>query len=563
MVRVDATQGPGDKRKAELNDLPRPRPRYRADTRSPFEKYRSRGTLSVSDLVGPAWCEVQFDYGLRQGRSRALANRPETFVSAEGKVITVEKKVAQANEKVLGRGRSVHEKLEREIYPEPVAVNINTKEEYWAARLINMLSCLSSLTDLGFCREMPVFGFVQDQAIIGIIDEISLKPIFESEAESSPTNKRTRTPTPGTPQKSKRPRKSSPSQSDLTDIVPSSPKGKVRKPASPSPRPMLNVLSLLDTKTRRSNSVPSDDDAYSSRMQLMLYHHLLSALLAPTFSFNAFWEKIQVDPLAQLSDTFLLQSGLARESDGIVVLGYPSCLDDLADLWRVTVRSMHVRGLSPTLEIVYRTQPKRSTRDDFAAADREARDIARAIASSLRDDNHDPDLERAIAESLRDIPPATDGPAALAGDGANAQLSSDETHVPWYDREGIAAQAVSKAIGSSWPMEVPSALEEPSSSSERDPPSQPEESGIIGRKSFTFDEDAMNAHVQNVMQWWRGERAPRGVDIEHVRRCFSCEYREGCEWREMKAKEAQDKNYHAWAATQKSLNDFWNPKNTP
>ncbi|KAH9033047.1 exonuclease V a 5' deoxyribonuclease-domain-containing protein [Lactarius hengduanensis] len=551
-------------------DATRARPRYRADTRSPFEKYRSRGTLSVSDLVGPAWCEVQFDYGLRQGRSRALADRPEAFVSAEGKVITVEKKVAQTNERVLGRGRSVHEKLEREINPEPVAVDISTKEEYWAARLINMLSCLGNLTDLGFCREMPVFGFVQDQAIIGIIDEVLLKPASEPGAEPNSINKRTRASTPGTPQKSKRPRKSSPSQPELTDTVPSSPKGKVRKSASPSHRLMVNELSLLDTKTRRSNSLPSDDDAYSSRMQLMLYHHLLSALLAPTFSFNAFWEKIQVDPFAQLSDAFLLQSGLARESDGIVVLGYPSCLDDLADLWRVVVRSMHVRGLSRTLEIVYRTQPKRGTRNDFATADREARDIARAIASSIRDDNHDPDLERAIAESLRDIAPATDIPAAPADDGKNAQPSSpramerpsDKTRVPWYAPEGVTGETESKAMGSAWPMEVSSALGEPSSSFERDPPPPPDASRIIGRKSFAFDEGAMNAHVQNVMQWWRGERAPQGVDIEHVRRCSSCEYREGCEWRDTKAKEARDKNYQVWAATQKTLNDLWGLKNT-
>ena len=46
---VDAAQG--------LSDVPRRRaPRNRVDTRSPFEKYRSRGTLSVTDLVGPAWC---------------------------------------------------------------------------------------------------------------------------------------------------------------------------------------------------------------------------------------------------------------------------------------------------------------------------------------------------------------------------------------------------------------------------------------------------------------------------------------------------------------------------
>ena len=48
---------------------------------------------------------MQFDYGLRQGRSRVLASRPKSFVSAKGKVITVDKKVAGDNEKVLKRGR--------------------------------------------------------------------------------------------------------------------------------------------------------------------------------------------------------------------------------------------------------------------------------------------------------------------------------------------------------------------------------------------------------------------------------------------------------------------------
>lgn len=28
---------------------------------SPFQEFRKRGTLSVTDLVGTLWCEVQFD----------------------------------------------------------------------------------------------------------------------------------------------------------------------------------------------------------------------------------------------------------------------------------------------------------------------------------------------------------------------------------------------------------------------------------------------------------------------------------------------------------------------
>ncbi|KAF8481778.1 exonuclease V a 5' deoxyribonuclease-domain-containing protein [Russula ochroleuca] len=561
-----------------------------AAPRSPFELFRSRGTLSVSDLVGPAWCEVQFDYGLRQGRSLALAHRPDSFVSAGGKAMTVDKKLAKVNEKVLERGRSVHEKLEREVFPMPVRVEINLEEEFWAARLVNMLACLGTLAQLGYSREMPVFGIVQDRPIVGIIDEVLLKSIPQSEAMPNSWNKRAPT-SPGTPQKSKKQRESSPTQSDPTDFFASPSKTKARKSVSP-PRPMVHELSLIDTKTRRSNSLPSDDDAFSARMQLMLYHHLLSALLSPTFSFSAFWEKVQVDPFAQLSDAFLLQSGLAPRSSRhsahlqrvngqvpkiskvieafgaclddladlwhltVNSLGCAECLDDLADLWHLTVNSLQVQGVSPTLEIIYRTQPKRGAAaavavaevsrpgisdDDFGAADREARDIARAIEASRQEYEHDSDLQRAIVESLREVTPREDSEAEL-GNGGNSVADTrpslpDMPHNRWYGRSVETKSTQSEAVereGECGTAKLGTGASKPEGP-------QPKASSVIGRKNFAFSEAAMQTYVKDVLQWWRGERPPRGVDVEHSRRCFSCEYREDCEWREMKAKEAREK----------------------
>jgi exonuclease V len=299
-------------------------------------------------------------------------------------------------------------------------------------------------------------------------------------------------------------------------------------------------------------------------MQLMLYHHLLSALLSPTFSFNIFWEKIQVDPSAQFSDEFLLQAGLARETDGKVVLGYPACLDDLTDLWRSTVHSLRVRGVSPTLEIVYRKQPKHSaasgasrpsTSDEFALADQEARDLARTIAASLREHERDPDLERAIAESLLDTTPAVGSSATLANDEAVVDTTSlppseglsdrpdipwysrsgtiegvvdttslrpteglpDRPDIPWYSRSGTTEGTQSKVLEraqpvGTWNIDELGSLGLPTPTLES--------ARIIGRKSFVFDEEAMNAYVEDVLQWWRGKRPPRGVDVEHSHRCL-------------------------------------------
>jgi exonuclease V len=313
------------------------------------------------------------------------------------------------------------------------------------------------------------------------------------------------------------------------DFFASPSKAKSRKSASP-PGNMVHELSLVDTKTRRSNLLPSDDDALSSHMQLMLYHHLLSALLSPTFSFSSFWEKVQVDPFAQFSDAFLMQSGLARQADENVVLASAECLDDLTDLWHSTVRSLQVPGVSSTLEIVYRSQSKcgaaapedsRQTKlsDVFGnVVDREARDLALAIEASRQDSESDPDLRRALAESLQDVMPKDSKAEQTDSKNPVAEQMSDKPHSPWYARSSATESTQSENVERDQQMGEWSTGELGTRAGKRKKP-QPETPRIIGRKSFAFDEAVLLAYVQDVLQWWRGERPPRGVDLKHTRRC--------------------------------------------
>ena len=266
----------------------------------------------------------------------------------------------------------------------------------------------------------------------------------------------------------------------------------------------------------------------------MLYHHLLSALLSPSFSFSAFWEKVQIDPFAQFSDAFLMQSGLARHTDENVVIASAECLDDLTDLWHSTVRSLQVQGVSPTLEIVYRTQPKRSRQtslnDSFGnVADPEARELALAIETSGREFEDDPDLQRALAESLQDVVPKKDSEAELTDSKnpvADAQFPSrqvteqlsDKPHIPWYSRSAATESTQTDNMERDQQMGEWSRAELGTRAGKRKE-LQPKTPGVIGRKSFAFDEAVMHAYVQDVLQWWRGERPPRGVDFEHTRRC--------------------------------------------
>jgi len=221
-----------------------------------------------------------------------------------------------------------------------------------------------------------------------------------------------------------------------------------------------------------------------------------------------------------------------------------------------------VQGVSPTLEIVYRTQSKRrgaaaevshpstSLDEDFGAADREAREIARAIEASRQEYEPDSDLQRAIAESLRDVTPKEDGKVELADGNLAANARSPSPQAPkkfsdtlsdrWYTRSAATENTQLEAVEKDRPTGE-SGTAEPGTGASKPEEPQSKTPKVIGRKSFAFDETAMHAYVQDVLQWWSGERPPRGVDVEHSRRCFSCEYREDCEWREMKAKEAQEK----------------------
>ncbi len=56
----------------------------------------------------PRRCEVQFDYGLRQRRSRKLELRPVSFLSSGGKVISVNREVAAVNDRITKRGKVWH-----------------------------------------------------------------------------------------------------------------------------------------------------------------------------------------------------------------------------------------------------------------------------------------------------------------------------------------------------------------------------------------------------------------------------------------------------------------------
>jgi len=70
-----------------------------------FQRFRPAHNLSVSDLVGPLWCEVKFDYTLRWGKKyERVESKPDAIVTAQGKTIVVKKAAAARNEGIMDAG---------------------------------------------------------------------------------------------------------------------------------------------------------------------------------------------------------------------------------------------------------------------------------------------------------------------------------------------------------------------------------------------------------------------------------------------------------------------------
>ncbi|KAL1902490.1 hypothetical protein Sste5346_001471 [Sporothrix stenoceras] len=64
----------------------------------------------------------------------------------------------------------------------------------------------------------------------------------------------------------------------------------------------------------------------------------------------------------------------------------------------------------------------------------------------------------------------------------------------------------------------------------------------IGTNVIPVDEDVLNRYLANYLAWWRGARAPVGVDIEEASlKCGYCEFVDDCDWRQKMDEERMKK----------------------
>ncbi|GBG68378.1 hypothetical protein CBR_g2921 [Chara braunii] len=227
-----------------------------AGGKRPTPLFLRGGRLSVTDVSAAEWCEMQVDFSLVKG-----APEPSPVMVA---------------------GSTRHAELEAEVVTK-VKVEVTTREDSWALRILNSLMGINMIFEKGMTRELYVLGQVDGVWMTGIIDEISMVD--------------------GTPR-------------------------------------------LVDTKTRRSPTMPAEAQKRSTRVQLMCYKILFDSLVRGEFNAEAFYKQYRLKrerKLARDVTDFAEECGLGRGDEVATLEGVVKAFVTMCQALPLTDEELLVR----------------------------------------------------------------------------------------------------------------------------------------------------------------------------------------------------------------------------
>ena len=289
------------------------------DLRSPLERFRTkpRKPLSVTDLISPSWCELQYWYVLtKHGKKKRTP--------------------------AMRQGSRVHKILEDQVHT-TVPVDLVTKvdalgnltwnaEDAWGLRMWNIIQGLRTLRETGMTRELEVWGVVDGLVVNGVIDQLSYT-CPDRELEEEEANETTAGSRPAA------------DQASITEFL--RPVGtleangnSILRSSRPLNQEKVDKVYLTDVKTRGVKSVPKGASFRPTIMQLMIYHRLLSDLVTDKVNADTLFDRYDLNANTPFSDSLIAQIGnlnaaldeSSRESPDNSQETLPSTQDSMAQL---------------------------------------------------------------------------------------------------------------------------------------------------------------------------------------------------------------------------------------
>ncbi|KAJ9615929.1 hypothetical protein H2200_002006 [Cladophialophora chaetospira] len=436
------------------------------DTRSPLERFRKppKKALSVTDLISPSWCELQYYYVLtKHGRKRRTP--------------------------AMKQGSAVHQKLEEEVHT-TVPVEITKKEDSWGLRIWNIVQGLRTLRDTGKTRELEVWGSVGGELVNGVIDELSYEcpdPKLEEQVRSIQA-KIVEPPLPEY-QASMRDYLVSSVQREqgqsLADALRNGDGAQQENPSS-SPRKASakgddeRRIYITDVKTRQSPTLPGESAVRPTLLQLHLYHHMLENLAQGKFTLSQLAERYNFDVNETFSDSFIAQIGGLNQ-----------------EVFALSQQSDEVRNELPS-----------STQDSV--------DI-------LLQHNNLATLWDFMMEQLR-LTLILPGDSSLPSNTANNETTNHDIQDPFIPPPSSLSQL---PIPPSQPTRLSPVLTARYIATNYKHSST---SRILGSKSYLFNASWLTSQLYSSLGFWKGEREPKGVEVDDAWKCRVCEFRDECAW---------------------------------
>ncbi|KAF3033549.1 hypothetical protein E8E12_001448 [Didymella heteroderae] len=289
------------------------------DTRPPIERFRTKPKkpLSVTDLISPAWCELQYFY-------------------------TLSKFGRKLRTQAMRAGSKIHQKLEDEVHT-TVPVQVQTKEDRFGLRMWNTISGLRCLREAGLTRELEVWGVIEGQVVNGVIDEVSYEcpnPALEDDLERAKAQKNGGTV---------------PLSGDQPSIAQAFAKVSGTDSSGDAWIGGLDPdtqIYIADVKTRGVRSKPTGTALRPTWMQLMLYRKLLESLSLNTVDAETVFVRYDLKPLEPFTEVFLHEIGdIGPENQAA---DFPNLLS----LWSLLVTEMQIAippfSISPILRAEFR-----------------------------------------------------------------------------------------------------------------------------------------------------------------------------------------------------------------
>lgn len=404
----------------------------------------------------------------------------------------------------MKKGSVVHKTLEDEIYT-TVPVEITTKEDAWGLRIWNVIQSLRMLREYGVTREMEIWGVVDGELVNGVIDQLSYEcPDSELEATASSFYKdetRARSALPH-------------DQMSLSDYLLSSSQGGRRlsdlgqeEPVCERPQEeasseiySLPRVYMTDVKTKASGSVPTvkSTSFRPTLLQLQLYYHMLNRLILS--------EDVTID---------LLAARYNFDSERPFTNAFVSEVGELNDQFfdALSSQEFELHDNIPTPEDAQRISRSPETPSSPPKPSQDSTSILQNHGNLTR-------LWAYMKEQLR----YTFLPTKFA------QTEPVAPSIPSQTQPELLQE---------YPTLLSPVLTARFLSSAPTTDLQPR---LLGSRSFLFDPASLDSYLNDQMEWWRGSRDPRGVNIVEAWKCRVCEFRDECSWRQEREWDLANRN---------------------